>query len=299
MTEGTGQAKGTFDTGSPLPPLSSTPFIMVSLAALFTAVITLVVLLGSAPAPALMALPDDWPPTVEDPSGVFAPATQPNDGDLSIEESGYSVIEDSIGDFLISWGAVVVNTSQEMAVGAVIAVRLKAADGSNIDMIGSEVHLNPIPPGGRVGIGDETYISDPDITEFQLAANNLSWWSPEAAVRIADFSVSEIETWWAGKGEPVMHWDDEDGISEQVSDGKLYLRVRVESQLRTVVASPGAAVLFRDEAGALIGGASLYLTHSLAAVPPGWSYQEFWVKYGPPADYDESKIEVHIHLRWY
>lgn len=268
-------------------PLTATSFIIVSLAALFTAVITLVLLLETVPASAMFYMSEDQ----EEPA--VDTGDQPDGGgELAFEEFGYSVFENHRERLILSWGAVIVNNSTDMAATAIINAAVFAEDGTEFTDTGDAVRTTVIPPGGRMGIAAASYWNeDPDIANIEPVADQVQWQDPDLAPQAAQFTISDVETQWASPdGSPF--WEDE-ASTKRSGDDALHLRFQVESPLRTVVVTPIVTAIFRNEGGAIIGGYSD--GDLIASIPPGSSQQQVKVEYGPPTGFDESAVEVYVH----
>ncbi|MFD0557281.1 hypothetical protein FB566_2541 [Stackebrandtia endophytica] len=285
----------------PRPRSGATPFVAISLVSLACASLTMITLYLTVPAPATLVVTEAW---LEQTVAQSGPGTGPgftepapessDDGELRVEEFGYSVIERPTSRPVVSWGAIVVNDSDEMAGQGQVRVLFSDVNGAPVQLSDSHVTVPPIPPNGRIGIGNVTYVSDPDITDLRLDVGQAGWWNLASSTPVATMSTGEVQAQWAPRDHPPAEWTNVDPDAEPGDYDRIYLRFHVDSQHSGIVDSAGAVAVYRDDTGAIIGATMAPGLEAPNIIPPGSSYQLMQSQDNPPPEYEA--IEIYVHL---
>ncbi|MGH3663913.1 MAG: hypothetical protein ACRDTQ_18910 [Micromonosporaceae bacterium] len=220
-----------------------------------------------------------------------------DNGKVRLVEKGYSPIRDSGDDNLVSYGAVLENTSQKRA--AVVTVSLEILDAQGKSLVGkiSEYALTResalILPGKRTGISDCVYILSPDVASVEFTVTEVRWLNVDPQHRYsAELSAKLLKTGWQkGRGH-TLHWDEE-GISAVPDSDSLILKYEVDSGYTTLLTNPDMSAIFRDAKGAIVGGTIRSNVDVYSEFPPGASRHVLRVKYGPPEGIDLKRTELY------
>lgn len=220
--------------------------------------------------------------------------TEPPDGGaLTVAETGFSSEpnQQEAADIL-SYGVVVTNTSEFVALDAVVSIRLLDAGGDPIDEISGEPTDRParrqtvtrLLPGERLGFGGTVPHHGAGVADLAVDIETATW-SP----------VSE-QFWWS---HPVTTSD----VTTQDTAGASVLRFAVNAAY-TREMIPGELVIggrftaiFRDGSGAVVGGADCCHAGGGDApveIPPGESQGQLILDYGTPAGADDARTEVYL-----
>jgi hypothetical protein len=204
------------------------------------------------------------PPDTE-PSGPQGP---PADGELAINEQNFTVSFDQLSDQdTLSYGFIVENTTDQVAVGVNAAIAFKDEAGT---VIGSDEELvNVIRPGATFGIGDSGIEVDGDAVDMEVTISEPTSW--ESADSYGEITVSGINTTIDDYGAPTTAFTAESTYEEQLD-------------------SPYAYVIYRNASGDIVGGA--------------WSTMQFLQPNGSTTgevsalytieDIDDTKTEVFV-----
>lgn len=243
--------------------------------------------------------PSESSPTKDEKS--LPPFDKPSDnGKVDIVEQGYDTIKDVAGDDQVSWGAMVSNTSDEMAATVKLELEILDSDGESLNKDSGDYALDPVVaevlPGEKTGTGNVVYVDGPDVDKVKLRVKSVEWWPKNNQQHeFADIKVSKLDTEWVNKGESTPYWGDDEMGSYVDERGDLKISFRADSDFKQLLTEPGAATIFRNDDGDIVGGAPADNMDFSAQLPPGWSEQFITVKYGPPPDTDESSIEVYAY----
>lgn len=237
-------------------------------------------------------------PTTPDAVKYQVPHKTPgDDGEVRVVEKGYSPIKDSGGDDLVSYGAIVENTSRKMAAAFVLRLRIVDADGKNLVGRISDYALDSEPafvmPGQRIGVSDCVYVKGPGVASVTMTVGEVAWYAVDPKrYYSAQLTGTVLKTGWQkGRGQ-VPHWS-EDGIKAVPAGDSLVVEFEVESAYTKLLNRPNAAMIFRNAKGAVVGGAPRHPLGVYTQFPPGKSRHVIRVNYGPPAGIDLSTIELH------
>lgn len=273
-------------------PLGGYPVTVVLLAAIVTLSVLLVVKdradAGDAAKPSTSPAPSLRSPTPL--------AAAPDHGTVRVVESGFENIRDVAGERQVTWGAIVANTSDAATATALLTLTYRDAGGKKIktESFYRSAVVPTILPGQRTGIGDSAYV-DSRVSTVTVRVDRVAWSPDSGTAKPQMLTVSHVTTDWRDQGESVPYWGD-DTIGEYTNDrGDLYVMFRVDSTYRTVVTDPGAAAVFRDAHGDIIGGSPLDDIDGGDAYPTGWSDHHIKVKYGPPDDIAEARTQVYAY----
>ncbi|WP_100447183.1 hypothetical protein [Glycomyces xiaoerkulensis] len=174
-------------------------------------------------------------------------APEPKPAEVRIVESGFGTVRDDSGDERGTVGAIVRNTGTETA-SAGLRVRFEREDGTHLSL--ADLSLSGIPPGGQFYLGSTFQhpgMLDPSASELSLAvieASSYGEGSPDPEEGPEPIEVADIDV--------VPLFAPAGGV-----------RIKFEAETRTDDSLWGAAVVFRDETGDIVGGRS-------AAAQPLW-----------------------------
>lgn len=220
---------------------------------------------------------------------------------IRIVEQGYTPIKDIGDDNLVTYGAVLENTDPERVATVQVGVQILDRQGrSLIDALYTHRIVRHLMPGQRGGVTDCVYLNGPNVATVRLTVEQVAW-SPVDPKRwySAPLSATLLDT-GVRKGEgDTLYWG-KGGMRAIPAGDDLLVRFEVTSgyagvvDRRIGVARPGVAVVFRNAAGAIIGGSDEIFS-VYAQYPPGRSEHTMQVKYGPPPGTDTSKIEIYAY----
>jgi hypothetical protein len=277
---------------APLPRLATVPLVAIAV----VAVIIGPAFDGEDPAPS--AGTPEIPAAEFDTPAVAEPVYTPDDGDLKIVEFGYSELSDLSDDKMVSWAAVVENTSADTAVTGMVAFD---ADTKSGDRLGDQEYppsatVPLLLPGERTAVGSTDYLERGGLSNGEVVVTEPQWWSADALpYSTPKVTADQIETARVGKGQTDSYWSH-DGIEALVDkDGDLTVHFRVDSESDKLYEDPTAMALFRDKDGDILGASNPLDFDSGAEFPPGWSMQTLVVKQGPPKGTDEDAVEIYLY----
>lgn len=233
------------------------------------------------------------------PGAASSATAASDDGEVTIVEQGHRRIADVAGAPQVTWGAMVENTSEEMAAVVQLKLAILDSDGESLNKKHGDYALDPrvpgVLPGQRTGVGDAVYVDSDGVDKVEIEIAEVTWYPLDNTnPDFAELQVSKVTTSWVNKGEEVPYWGD-DGVGSHVDRrGDLVVRFRVDSGYDRLVVRPGACAIFRHD-GEIVGGAPLDSMDSKAELPPGWSKQYLKVKYGPPEQIDEKQTKVYVY----
>lgn len=241
---------------------------------------------GQSPAPE---------PTTTASTAPTAFAEPPDGAELTVAETGFSVstYQPDASAELLSYGVIVGNPSEFMALDVSVDIRLLDADGQPIDEISGEPADDPEPrrqsltrllPGEQIGLGRTVPHYGGEVVELAVDVEAASW-SP----------VSD-QLWWS---HPITASD----VTTQDTGDSSVLRFAVDAaytddMIRGQLWIGGHfTAIFRDAGGAVVGGADC--CHGTGGqvpveVPPGRSDVELNLEHGTPARADDTRTEIYL-----
>ena len=227
------------------------------------------------------------------------PVPDPGDGELEIVESGYTHMTDLVGDAMVSWAAIVTNTSSTMTAVSTVFIEPYDTDGDSLTQErdwGVSAHIHNLMPGETVGVGTTSYIDEGDFADLDLHIGHTDWYKPEESrFGEGNLTTSDIETERVNIGETANYWSS-DGISfPENEDGDLLVTFTVESTFPTILENVSATAVFRNDDGDIIGASSPDDIGYHVDYPPGWSIRTVETTYGPPPGIAEEQTEMYAH----
>lgn len=173
------------------------------------------------------APPDDTTEPTDDTQGP------PSSGELARGEQGFTISFDQLSDQdMLSYGFVVENTTDQVAVGISAAIAFK--DDAGTVIASDEELVNVLLPGATFGIGDSGIEVDGEAVEMEVTISEpSSWESPDG---FGEITTSGINTTIDDYGAPTTAFTAESTYDEQLD-------------------SPYAYVIYRNAGGDIIGGA--------------------------------------------
>lgn len=157
----------------------------------------------------------------------------PADGELALGDKNFTISFDQLSEQdRVSYGFMVENTSDQVAVGLSASIAFKDAQGT---VIGTDEELvNVILPGASFGIGDAGIEVDGEPVDMEVTLSEpTSWESPDDFGEITTSGVNTtIDDW----GAPTTSFTAESTYDRQLD-------------------SPYAYVIYRNSAGEIVGGA--------------------------------------------
>lgn len=250
---------------------------------------------SAADEPSAAAEPPLADPPVNAPQGE--PQADPGDGDLEIIESGYTPMEDLAGDTMVSWAAIVKNTSPTMTAVSSVHIEVYDADDESL----TEDHdwdtaatIANLMPGQVVGVGSTSYIDDGDVDRVDVNFGETEWYEPGLSwLGEGNLTTSDVETEWVNIGKKSNYWS-EDGISFPENEtGDLLVTFTVESTYPMMLESVSACAVFRNEDGDIIGASRPSDIGYHVDYPSGWSIRSLETSYGPPDGIDADQTQVY------
>ena len=204
----------------------------------------------------------------------------PGGGGLRVVEQGFSQLDPN--QRTVSLGAVLENTSALVAYRARVTFSYADASGQSAVMANSpelSLEIPVILPGQRVPVGTWSYVrkgthsAAVPIADLRVLLGGLVWlprdpWFAELSVR-----------------PQAIHRLAGDSSSGTVT-------YSVNSRFCRALTSRGVAMVFRNSAGAIVGG-SIDLGSAHQTCAPGTSVSHALVTQSLPADVDESKTEIY------
>ncbi|MFD0557429.1 hypothetical protein FB566_2699 [Stackebrandtia endophytica] len=261
------------------------------------AMITVIALLVTAAWPG----PDDALPTAESTPPLVEPdygpeaQVNPEDSSLEIIEFGFTPMADLAGDTMVSWGAIVMNTSSTMTAVSGVYIEPYDTDGESL-AFDTEwdlwVDIKHLMPGETIGLGSTSYIDDGDFDTLEVHIGTIEWYVPEELGN-GTLTTTDIDTEWVNVGERKNYWSS-DGISFPENErGDLRVTYTVTSTYSTLLDNVSVCVIYRNDDGEIIGSSRPDDVGYTTDYPPGWSIRSVETSYGPPEDLDVDRIEVY------
>lgn len=261
--------------------------------------VTVVVLLMAMALPAarkdskatLVAYPFPYIESIETP----VPLDPPDDGELEIVESGYTPVTDLAGDPMISWAAIVANTSSTMTAASTVFIRLMDAEGNRIDSYsGTAVRIPNLMPGEEIGVGNTGYIDAGDIFDAHIDLVDTEWYEPsqtalaEGSITTSDFIIERVNI-----GDTESYWGS-DGISAPTNElGDLRVTFTVTNTYPDTFQNIFLCAVYRNADGEIIGADSSGEVFFSVDYPPGQSIRIFESEYPPPPATDDDRTIVY------
>jgi hypothetical protein len=191
-------------------------------------------------------------PSVDD-TGLVTGSVAPDGGQVRVVESGYTAAV--VDDGVVTFGAVLENTSKERAAGVAVTARFFDSKGDEVRFLDSGLNSRPavILPGERMGFGDQFDLGhirpgDRAPARMDLKVRTSSWWPGSRVARVV---VSDVR-------------HTLDGVQDVFS-------FTVDSGLDLSAGVQQTVIIVRDRAGKMVGG--LVPSRPLKPWPPGRSTQ--------------------------
>ncbi|MEV6843656.1 hypothetical protein [Actinoplanes sp. NPDC051411] len=202
--------------------------------------------------------------------------TAPDGGSVRVAEQGLSQITDGTGRPQVSFGIVLESSSKAwIATGTSVTIALTDASGKTIDdqIEHGKYQAHATQPQARTGLGGQIYVSAAGATKLRVNVGASTWY-PKGYPDFAAITASKVRT--ERKGDSATYTFDLTSAYDRPVDGK-YIDI-----------------IFRDEAGKLVGGAGVALTATCSSVPPGASSCTTGTKYPLPAGAADARTEVYV-----
>jgi hypothetical protein len=187
--------------------------------------------------------------------------------DIEVVETGFSNFDaqfDSANH--VSYGYILENSGEEGVANVEVTVTLKDADGTVVASDTDTIYY--IPPGGKIGLGDEPYEELAEVAEVDVQAS------------IPSYAGEADET-----GEIAV-----DGISTTEDSSTWKTTFTATSSYEVQIDSPYAYVIYRNSAGDIVGGSYNFMN----VMEPGGSTSGEVSSYEPIPGVDPSKTEVYV-----
>lgn len=171
---------------------------------------------------------------------------------LKVVESGFSVGPGSTpGDPVLTFGAVVENTSELVVQGVTVTIDVRGADGNHIyRRLEDPKEITRLLPGERFGFGHSIYMSTTEISEVRVELSGPEAWDrPEnvEAALMGTLSAGGVTTSTGFLGEPVVQFTAASTFAGAVT--------------------PYGYAIFRNAAGKIVGG----MSQNVGPIAPGKS----------------------------
>jgi hypothetical protein len=238
---------------------------------------------------------DEDPPSPTPTATVPATFAEPPDGaEVTVAETGFSATpsEEEAADIL-SYGVVVENTSDEfVALDSTVSISLLDSDGNPIDEISGEPTDQParrqsvtrLLPGERIGFGGTVPHHGAEVADLAVDVETATW-APVAADRWWSQSITASDvTTQDTTGASVLRFAVDAAYTQEMVGGEL-------------VIGGHFTAIFRDSAGAVVGGADCCHDaggNAPVEVPPGQSEGQLTLDFGTPAGADDARTEVYL-----
>jgi hypothetical protein len=229
-------------------------------------------------------------------SGSHMPATPvkaaqaPGGGGLRVVESGVSMVSNSLGETMATYGILLENTSRtQVAFDAQVVITMLDAAGrlvtdtfENSDRVTDNLRF--ALPGQRVGLGRYTYVPRGRTVASVRVEFGDAWWLPPADVRIAPLTTSRVTT----------------SVTQILIRGRYRPEVRVDFTVDNgypIAVNRTPVALLRNAAGTIVGGtgpeekAESVFGH----FTPGRSKGEIRSIGSPPPGMDLTRTEVYVY----
>lgn len=206
---------------------------------------------------------------------------QPDGGEVEVVDQGFTtwthVFGSSTSEELFSYGVVVENTSDHVAVNTTVEVRaVETTDTGGLPGPG-EFRIPILLPGQQFGVG-ATGGDPPELPDLAVEVDQGEWWPMDHdLVEFPEVSVDEVQVMrMSGQGDS--------GIS---------LEVALDSDYPSPFGEQYRYAVFRNSEGEIVGGN--WYDHG-ATVWPGRSWEELPQAHALPfpTDTDENLIEVYL-----
>jgi hypothetical protein len=205
--------------------------------------------------------------------------TAPDGGRLRVIEQGLSQIKDSSGKPMISFGVFLENTSTNwVATGTKLTVTLADAAGAPVeDQVGhGQYSVYSTFPQRRTGLGAQIYVGSAGATRIAVQVASSTWY-PRTNPGFAEVTTADVQT--------------------RRTAGSATFTFAVTSTYRQAVTGRYLYIIFRDQAGKLIGGAGAGgdVTRPCDSVPPGRSRCTTGILFPLPAGTVDARTEVYLN----
>jgi hypothetical protein len=188
------------------------------------------------------------------PEGVTTPATHaPDGGGLRVVDKGFTQIDGPRG-FQVSLGAVLENTSTQLAYRSRVTLRIYDSEHHPAewdDRPGEVLMIPVLRPGERVGVGAGTSARNSTIQ----ASNGRLLDGPPVTVAALEVQLGEAQ--WLPPDDNVfarISARHERTEPERISDKDATVRYVIGSGYCRPISGHGIGIVFRDKAGAIVGG---------------------------------------------
>jgi hypothetical protein len=219
-----------------------------------------------------------------------AATTAPSHGGLRVVERGFSQLGDE--GFVVSLGAVVENTSDQVAYRTRIAFRVLDAQGQPATVPDSRQLRQEIPvilPGRRVVVGAFAYVADrprftkATVASFELELGTTQWW-PQAGDGSQGNAFADVTAAY----QRTDRYDP-------AAPGSAVVYYAATSTACHRLTSRGVAAVFRDSSGTIVGG-TLDNPHTSAEAPcsPGTQAESLSTLGFLPPKTDDRHTEVSV-----
>ncbi|HEY8474016.1 MAG TPA: hypothetical protein VIL37_15455 [Natronosporangium sp.] len=242
---------------------------------------------------------DDDPtdPPASTPASPTAPtafASPPDGVAPAVAETGFSIspYENDESADLLSYGVLVENPGEFVALDVMVQIRLLDAEGEPIDELSGERtdHPGPQPqaitrllPGERIGVGRTVPHYGSDVAELDVRVE-VGTWSPVQGDQwwFQPISASEVVASDGPRG-PTLGFTVDAAYTDDMIRGQLWVGGHFSA-------------IFRDAGGAIVGGADCChgTGQTQVEVPPGRSQAELYLEYGLPAQADPARTEIYL-----
>lgn len=187
--------------------------------------------------------------------------------DIEVADSGFSNFQAQYEDVNhVSYGYILENTGDEGVANIEVTVTLKDSAGTVVSSDTDNVYY--IPPGGKVGLGDEPYEEVAEVAEIEVQAS------------IPSYAGEADET-----GEVTV-----DGVSTTEDSSQWKTTFTATSTYGVQLDSPYAYVIYRDSGGDIVGGSYGFMN----VMEAGGSTSGEVTSYEPIPEVDPSKTEVYV-----
>ncbi|WP_395105432.1 hypothetical protein [Actinomadura sp. SCN-SB] len=253
---------------------------------------------GGAGEPVLADEPAPKPRVLASPSASAA-----DGGTVRIVEHGFTRLRDPSGEHRVSWGLIVENTSRTSVVSVPVTVDILDARGRQL-ITKTSGHARDrrtafIPPGGRFGLGDDTYVAGGGARRLRFTLGKAEWLKPgdPRAVRLTA-SLVKGDLYRVDRDQFYLLGAPLRAEVHRTRRHDLTITFRVESGASEVLEDGKASAVLRDSAGKIVGGTHPADTAPWTRFPPGWSIQRIRAT-GVPPTVDPKRIEIYPQPRYF
>jgi hypothetical protein len=222
--------------------------------------------------------PTPTPSATSQPAPVTG-ATAPDGGRLRVTEQGLSQINDSAGKVMVSFGVLLENTSTNwVATSTKLTVTLADDSGAPVEdrVEHGQYSVYSTFPQHRTGLGAQIYVGSPGATRIAVQIGTSTWY-PRTNPGFAEVASADVQT--------------------RHRTGSATFTFALTSAYHQTVTGRYLYIIFRDQAGKLIGGAGGGgdVTRPCDAVPPGRSRCTTGILYPLPAGTVDARTEVYVN----